>query len=161
MRRRWRSRSRSSVEEEEANHDGAPGLVGVANDGRWLRERRRHVGDGARVRRVSEIEGGSVWIWEAQRRARGGQVGEMGGGQGDGAALSPPGVGAGEVVGRGRAPVASPVGGTGGRRPREGLWAGSWPAGPGGPVSWAAWSSEGGGSFSFLFFIFLCCFISL
>ena len=80
MRRRWRSRSRSSVEEEEANHDGAPGLVGVANDGRWLRERRRHVGDGARVRRVSETEGGSMWILEAQRRVRGGQVGEMGGG---------------------------------------------------------------------------------
>ena len=61
-----------------------------------------------------------MWIWEAQRRARGGQVGEMGGGQGDGAALSPPGVGAGEVVGRGRAPVATPVGGTGGKATRGG-----------------------------------------
>ena len=44
----------------------------------------------------------------------------MGGGQGDGAALSPPGVGAGEVVGRGRAPVATPVGGTGGKATRGG-----------------------------------------
>ena len=57
---------------------------------------------------------------EAQRRARGGQVGEMGGGRGVGAALSPPGVGAGEVVGRGRAPVATPVGGTGGKATRGG-----------------------------------------
>ena len=34
--------------------------------------------------------------------------------------LSPPGVGAGEVVGRGRAPVATPVGGTAGEATRGG-----------------------------------------
>ena len=91
---------------------------------------------------------------EAQRRARGGQVGEMGGGRGVGAALSPPGVGAGEVVGRGRAPVATPVGGTGGEGDPGRGSAGGWPAGPGGPVSWAAWSSEGGFFFFFSFLFF-------
>ena len=80
-------------------------------------------------------------------------MGEMGGRRGIEAALSPPGVGAGEVVGQGRAPVATPVGGTGGRRPREGLgrrlanwarWAGlACEQGPPGPVR------EGG---LFLFF---------
>ena len=85
-------------------------------------------------------------------------MGEMGGGQGDGAALSPPGVGAGEVVGRGRAPVATPVGGTGGKVTQGGAG----PAvvqlgqvGRSGLRARAAWSSEGGGLFLFFsLFIF-------
>ena len=65
----------------------------------------------------------------------------------------------------GTCPCCDPGRGNRGRRPGERLWAGSWPVGPGGPVSWAAWSS-GGFSFPFvlfslfLFIYFIFCFIS-
>ena len=71
------------------------------------------------------------------------------------AALSPPGVGADEVVGRGRAPVPTLVGGTGKGRERPGERAGSagWARWAGLAVSWAVWSR--GVLFSFFFFCLL------
>ena len=80
-------------------------------------------GERARDRARGEGRDGSGG-GEAQRRARGGQVGEMGGGRGVVAALSPPGVGVDEVVGRGCAPVATRTRGTGGRGERPGRRAG-------------------------------------
>jgi len=73
------------------------------------------------------------------------------------AALSPPGVDAGEAVGRGRAPVPTLVGGTGKGRERPGERAGSagWARWAGLVASWAAWSR--GVLFSFFSFVFCFC----
>ena len=70
------------------------------------------------------------------------------------AALSPPGVGAGEAVGRGRAPVPTLVGGTGKGRERPGGTGrfGGWARWAGLAASWAVWSR---GVLSLFFFFCL------
>ena len=148
--------------DEEADDGGAAGQVGEARRG-WLPRLRRRTATEA-----LGMMGGSTERREGEgmREAQGPRVSgvsgrETRGGAGAGA-LIPSGVGAGEVVGRQRAPVPTRSG------EQEGDAGVSW-AGPGsgrgwrpslgrGSVQTGHGSSGGGKGFSFFLFCFLFCF---
>ena len=83
-------------------------------------------------------------------------MGERPEGAGAAGALILSGVGAGEVVGRERAPVPTPVGGTGkGTRGRGGLGRGVGGAAQFGPGVRSRWATGPVGGWLLLFFLFL------
>ena len=145
--------------DEEADDGGAARQVGEARRG-WLpRLRRRTATEALGMMGGSTERREGEWMREAQGPRVSGVSGrETRGGAGAGA-LIPPGVGAGEVVGRQRAPVPTRSGGTGRGRGGELGWAGVGARvaaqfgpgfGPDGPrVQWG-----GKGLFLFLFFSF-------
>ena len=141
--------------DEEADDGGAAGQVGEARRG-WLPRLRRRTATEA----LGMMGGGSTERREGEgmREAQGPRVSgvsgrETRGGAGAGA-LIPSGVGAGEVVGRQRAPVPTRSGEQG-----RGEGGGGLGRGRGcGPV-WAGGRSGGEAGLFPLFFLFLCLFL--